>query len=169
MQYRFTTQDIQEIQESVDWRLKNVNIDMRVAPRHTNYDILFNGLKAEMAFARLMGVPFVSRIPVSGDKGVDFHLLGKAIQIKYSTTHGVYFRKSYGGCKADLIVMISPVGDGCPTSDVRFDGWTTKEYFLAHCVDKDFNKAGKPVQYLHKNHLRPMSEFVELMTKNSNN
>jgi hypothetical protein len=161
--YFFSEEDIDIINESIDWRLKNVNIDLRVSPTETDRDILFKGLKAEMAFAKYFGLEFQRRIPKNGDGGIDFIIMGRTIQIKFSKIE-LFFRKKYGGMKTDIAVLIKPYTD----NGVEFVGWTTKSIFEKLSVEKDYRNMNRPVRAFPSQHLMPIGTLVRTIINSKN-
>ena len=130
--------------------IKLEHTDRRVSSR-PGYEIHFDGLRAEAAFAQLAGQPELVDFSVQmhGDGGTDIRLGSNAVQVKASIYDPPYLRFDIEGSqtfKADVAVLTylpvlpeKPDQRWVETSGwVDVIGWITREEFTQQCAVMDF-------------------------------
>lgn len=134
MLIQYTPEEIEECRNVANLRnTKKKGVpSLRVHQGATDYAIHFWGLLGEKAFSIYYGVDIdTTHNEGGGDRGYDFIINEKTIDIKYSRSKSnCLIVSSKGRVKADILVLAKPYKRGNPLEGTKLVGWITREEFL---------------------------------------
>jgi hypothetical protein len=118
---------------------KNGNVQTRKKnKRLSDYAVNFQGLLGEVAFSKFMNIPLDEEInPNGGDKGYDFKIHDRTIDVKYSFRNGLIFSNNYR-FKADIGILTKPFDPKNTAIGVKIIGWISKQSFKEKSIIQDF-------------------------------